>query len=181
MPLKLETSTFRFPLARLGVLWVAFATIASVMLLATTNQLCQQVAPVPFLWVLPLSLYLLSFVICFDNQRWYRRDVFHPALGLATFVALVVLCSPDPSIIVQVVSYLALLFTICMDCHGELVRLKPPERYLTSFYLMVAIGGALGGIFVVASCALAVHRLLGISSRNLGQHSDAYDRADAGS
>jgi hypothetical protein len=132
------------------VLWVAFATIASVMLLATTNELCQQVAPVPFLWVLPLSLYLLSFVICFDNQRWYRRDIFHPALGVTTFAALVVLCSPDPSIIVQVVSYLALLFTVCMVCHGELVRLKPPERYLTSFYLMVAIGGALGGIFVVA-------------------------------
>ena len=51
------------------------------MLLATTNQLCQQVAAVPFLWVLPLAIYLLSFIICFDNQRWYRRSVFHPALG----------------------------------------------------------------------------------------------------
>jgi hypothetical protein len=132
------------------VLWIAVAAIASVMLLATTNQLCQQVAPVPFLWVLPLSLYLLSFVICFDNQRWYRRDIFHPALGVTTFAALVVLCSPQASIIVQVVSYLALLFAICMVCHGELVRLKPPERYLTSFYLTVSIGGALGGIFVVA-------------------------------
>jgi hypothetical protein len=147
---EVEDWRFSIPTRSTRVLWVAFATIASVMLLATTNQLCQQVAPVPFLWVLPLSLYLLSFVICFDNQRWYRRDIFHPALGVTTFAALVVLCSPDPSIIVQVVSYLALLFTVCMVCHGELVRLKPPERYLTSFYLMVAIGGALGGIFVVA-------------------------------
>ena len=147
-----EVEDWRVPIPARSTraLWVAFATIASVMLLATTNQLCQQVAPVPFLWVLPLSLYLLSFIICFDNQRWYRRDIFHPALGITTFAALVVLCSPDPSIIVQVVSYLALLFTVCMVCHGELVRLKPPERYLTSFYLMVAIGGALGGIFVVA-------------------------------
>ena len=147
---EVEDWRFSIPTRSTRVLWVAFATIASVMLLATTNQLCQQVAPVPFLWVLPLSLYLLSFVICFDNQRWYRRDIFHPALGVTTFAALVVLCSPDPSIIAQVVSYLALLFTVCMVCHGELVRLKPPERYLTSFYLMVAIGGALGGIFVVA-------------------------------
>ena len=64
------------------------------MLLATTNQICQQVAVVPFLWVLPLAIYLLSFVLCFDNQRWYRRSVFHPALGAAVFVALVVLYQP---------------------------------------------------------------------------------------
>ena len=151
---KVKDGRVPIPTGSTRMLWVAFATIASVMLLATTNQLCQQIAPVPFLWVLPLSLYLLSFVICFDNQRWYRRDIFHPVLGVTTFAALVVLCSPDASIMVQVVSYLALLFTICMVCHGELVRLKPPERYLTSFYLMVAIGGALGGIFVVAIAPL---------------------------
>jgi hypothetical protein len=119
------------------------------MLLATTNQICQQVAVVPFLWVLPLAMYLLSFIICFDNQRWYRRGVFHPVLGAAVFVALAVLCSPNASIIIQIITYSVLLFAICMVCHGELVRLKPHERYLTSFYLMVAIGGALGGIFVV--------------------------------
>ncbi len=126
------------------------ATVPSVMLLATTNQICQQVAVIPFLWVLPLAIYLFSFVICFDNPRWYRRSIFHPALGVAVFLALVVLCSSDASIVVQIVSYSMLLFAICMVCHGELVRLKPHERYLTSFYLMVAIGGALGGIFVVA-------------------------------
>ena len=131
------------------ILWIALATVASVMLLATTNQVCQQVAAVPFLWVLPLAIYLLSFIICFDNQRWYRRSVFHPALGAAVFLALVVLCSPNASITIQIATYSALLFAICMVCHGELVRLKPHRRYLTSFYLMVAIGGAFGGIFVV--------------------------------
>ncbi|HEY6300440.1 MAG TPA: fused MFS/spermidine synthase [Candidatus Binatus sp.] len=120
------------------------------MLLATTNQVCQQVAVIPFLWVLPLAIYLFSFIICFDNQRWYRRSVFHPALGATVFLALVVLSSPEISIETQIVTYSMLLFTICMVCHGELVKLKPHERYLTSFYLMVAIGGALGGIFVVA-------------------------------
>ena len=131
------------------MLWIALATVPSVMLLATTNQICQQVAVVPFLWVLPLAIYLLSFVLCFDNQRWYRRSVFHPALGAAVFAALVVLTSPDVSITVQIVTYSMLLFAICMVCHGELYRLRPHEQYLTSFYLMVAVGGALGGLFVV--------------------------------
>ena len=115
------------------ILWIALATVASVMLLATTNQVCQQVAAVPFLWVLPLAIYLLSFIICFDNQRWYRRSVFHPALAAAVFLALVVLCSPNASIIVQIVAYSALLFTICMVCHGELVMLKPHQRYSRRF------------------------------------------------
>ncbi len=99
--------------------------------------------------MLPLAIYLLSFVICFDNQRWYCRGVFHPALAATVFMALVVLCSSDCRIATQIVTYSALLFAICMVCHGELVKLKPNERYLTSFYLMVAIGGALGGVFVV--------------------------------
>ena len=135
-------------------LWIALATVPSVMLLATTNQICQQVAVVPFLWVLPLAIYLLSFVICFDNPRWYRRGIFHPILGAAVFMAVAVLFRPNPSITIQIVTYSILLFAICMVCHGELVRLKPHERYLTSFYLMVAIGGALGGVFVVAIAPL---------------------------
>ena len=136
------------------ILWIALATVPSVMLLATTNQICQQVAAIPFLWVLPLAIYLFSFIICFDNQRWYRREIFHAAMGAAVFLALVVLCSPDSGIMIQIATYSALLFTICMVCHGELVKLKPPERYLTSFYLMVAVGGALGGVFVVAIAPL---------------------------
>src|SRR5579863_5780310 len=85
------------------ILWIALATVPSVMLLATTNQLCQQVAVVPFLWVLPLAIYLLSFVICFDNQRWYRRGVFHPMLGAAVFLALAVLVRPNANILIQIV------------------------------------------------------------------------------
>jgi hypothetical protein len=144
-----ENQRIPIPTRTTRVLWIALAAVASVMLLATTNQVCQQVAVVPFLWVLPLAIYLLSFIICFDNQRWYRRGVFHPALGVTVFLALIVLCSSSASIILQIVTYSMLLFTICMVCHGELAALKPHERYLTSFYLMVAVGGAAGGIFVV--------------------------------
>ena len=131
------------------LLWIAFATVPSVMLLAATNQLCQQVAVVPFLWVLPLAIYLLSFIICFDNPLWYRRGIFHPLLGVAVFIAVAVLVRPSASIIIQIVTYSMLLFAVCMVCHGELVRLKPHEHYLTSFYLMIGIGGAIGGVFVV--------------------------------
>jgi hypothetical protein len=128
-------------------LWVALPACASVMLLAATNQICQGVAAVPFLWILPLALYLLSFIICFDSEQWYVRAVFHPALAFAIFVAAIVLCSTSAGIVTQVVSYAALLFAVCMVCHGELVRLKPGQKHLTAFYLMVAVGGALGGLF----------------------------------
>jgi hypothetical protein len=150
----LEDRFVQTPTLSTRVVWITLATIASMMLLATTNQLCQQVAAVPLLWVLPLALYLLSFVICFDNPRWYRRGIFHPALGAAVFIALAVLCSPDAGITIQVVVYSALLFAVCMVCHGELARLQPHESYLTSFYLMVAIGGAAGGVFVAALAPL---------------------------
>jgi len=56
--------------------WLVLAGCSCTMLLATTNMICLQVAPVPLLWVLPLSLYLLSFIICFDHPRWYRREIF---------------------------------------------------------------------------------------------------------
>ena len=117
------------------------------MLLATTNQICQEVAPVPFLWVLPLAIYLLSFIICFDSERWYHRGIFHPALGVAIFLGCIVLCRSTANIFFQVLTYCVLLFAACMVCHGELVKLKPAERHLTSFFLMIAVGGALGGIF----------------------------------
>jgi hypothetical protein len=136
------------------ILWSVLATIASTMLLATTNQLCQQVAAVPLLWVLPLAIYLVSFVICFDNPRWYRRGIFHPALGAAVFIALAVLNSPDAGIAIQIGAYSALLFCVCMVCHGELARLKPHYSHLTSFYLIVAIGGAAGGVLVAVLAPL---------------------------
>ena len=119
------------------------------MFLATTNQICQDVAVVPFLWVLPLSLYLLSFIICFDEPRWYSRAVFHPAFAVAIFLACLVLGGwAMKNIFVQIAAYSFTLFACCMVCHGELARSKPASRYLTSFYLMVALGGAMGGVLV---------------------------------
>jgi tetratricopeptide (TPR) repeat protein len=131
------------------VLWVLLPACASILLLAVTNKLCQDVAVVAFLWVLPLAVYLLSFIICFERQAWYKREVFGPALLLSLLLIGGMLSGVfDFSIPVQIATYLAGLFVICMVCHGELYRLRPHPSRLTAFYLSVAAGGALGGIFV---------------------------------
>lgn len=127
-------------------LWILLAAFASIMLFGTTSQLTQDVAPIPLLWVLPLALYLLSFIICFENERWYARGIFHPAFGVTIVLGCIVLTNPYSGIVRQIVIYSALLFCACMVCNGELVRLRPHSKDLTAFYLMVSVGGAIGGI-----------------------------------
>lgn len=130
-------------------LWVLLPAAGSVMLLATTNKICQDVAVVPFLWIAPLALYLLSFIIAFDNARWYWRPAWFATLGLLSGAVCVVLFkAPHPPLLVQIAAYCALLFVYCMVCHGEVYRLRPHPSGLTGFYLSIALGGALGGIFV---------------------------------
>lgn len=130
-------------------LWVLLSASASVLLLATSNQLTQDIAAFPFLWLLPLSLYLLSFILCFDRASWYRRRFWIPLfilfllLGVYAFIL-----NGKTSIVLQIFAYTGVLFTGCMICHGEMVRIKPHPDYLTAFYLLIATGGALGGIFV---------------------------------
>ena len=130
--------------------WVALPSLGSLMLLATTNHICQDVAVVPFLWVIPLGLYLLSFVICFDHERWYRRG------GWAVVAAVLIFLTAgkshlalidDLSLPQELAMYLAAMFATCMICHGELVRVRPGTRHLTEFYLLMSAGGALGGVF----------------------------------
>jgi len=145
------------PLTFDRLLWLLLPACASVLLLATTNKICQEVAVVPFLWVLPLALYLSSFIICFDNPRWYARLPFILALTAAAGGICWALFTEDPPrmpIKLQLSIYSAGLFICCMVCHGELYRLKPDPRYLTGFYLMIAAGGALGGLFVAVEAPL---------------------------
>ncbi|MEZ6065965.1 MAG: fused MFS/spermidine synthase [Planctomycetaceae bacterium] len=129
--------------------WFGLAMTASVLLLATTNQVCLDVAVVPFLWVVPLGLYLLSFILCFDSDRWYHRAGF----GLAGAVSMVLTTAwlmqdAGVSLVLQVLIAFGALFLACMVCHGELVRIKPGPERLTLFYLVVSAGGAAGGLFV---------------------------------
>jgi hypothetical protein len=129
--------------------WFGLAAAASSMLLAATNQICQEIAVMPFLWVLPLTLYLLSFIIVFNSDSWYSRKVWGILFLVATGVACAALFDTFTlPIWLQIVVFSALLFTLCMVCHGEMVALRPHPRYLTSFYLMMSAGGAFGGAFV---------------------------------
>jgi len=153
--------------------WVLLPALASVMLLATTNHVCQDVAVIPFLWVVPLSLYLITFIICFEHERWYRPLLWALPAMILLFVAagyaavpddvldsqawLKALTKPlgfdDPSDIfeqysVQLFICFGAMFLTCMVCHGELTRIKPAAAHLTEFYLLMSAGGALGGLLV---------------------------------
>jgi len=145
-------------------MWLALPACAAFLLYSGTTELTQDTAPIPFLWILPLALYLLSFIICFDSGRWYRRGIFHPMLAIAIVASFIVVAyegeistaigsvmlSPTRVIlIVEIWSVALLVFAGCMVCHGELVRLKPDHRDLTRFYLMVSAGGAIGGVMSV--------------------------------
>ena len=131
------------------VLWLCLPACASILLLAVTNKMCLDVAVIPFLWVLPLALYLVTFIISFDSPRWYSRFWF----TLLLVVAMVAVChalfeGADMPIVQQVVIYSATMFVGAMICHGELYRQKPHPAHLTSYYLMISAGGAVGGLFV---------------------------------
>jgi hypothetical protein len=105
------------------------------------------VAPVPFLWVPPLAIYLLTFILCFDAPRYYVRPLFLAALPVA-FVALDQAKGVHTGGPMLIAVFCVSLLVICMVRHGELVRRKPPVRHLTLFYLMLSLGGVLGGMLV---------------------------------
>ena len=131
-------------------IWAALAFFPSALLLATSNHLSQNIAAIPFLWVLPLSIYLLSFVLTFDSSRFYHAEIFRWGLALALAGAGYYLVHEDSDHKLKVLlpSFLGGLWVACMYGHGELARRKPAPAYLTSFYLMLALGGALGGFAI---------------------------------
>jgi hypothetical protein len=137
------------PAWRQLLLWLCLSACGSTLLLATTNQLCQDVAVVPYLWVIPLALYLLTYIICFHSDRLYSRAFWWPVLGISVIAAYRVLTLfPRPFFLVQIVVMAGALFAGCMTCHGELARSRPHPRHLTTYYLALSVGGALGGVFV---------------------------------
>lgn len=174
------------PAWRRRVLWLTLSALGSMMLLAVTNHITQNVASVPFLWIAPLSLYLVTFILCFEGRNWYRRSWFLAPLAIAAVamawalhggsldyvfgtmgvVRLALGLHPFGTIIPVIVAaplYCAGLFVCCMFYHGELAHLRPSREHLTTFYLMVSAGGALGGalVAVVAPLLLSAHYELG--------------------
>ncbi len=138
------------PTMRDRLWWLALSACASTLLLAVTNHLTQNVASIPFLWVLPLGLYLLTFILTFDFEGLYNRRVF----AWLVSAALAAMCfgltqwNSKTRLLIVIPVYAAALFIVCLFCHGELVKRKPSARYLTSFYVMLSVGGALGGVLV---------------------------------
>ncbi len=139
------------------VLWLALSATGSVMLLAVTNHLTQNVASIPLLWLAPLTLYLLSFVVAFEGKGLYRAELLWIFIlaWIAGMAWLLVDSDFQFDLNVQLAIYLPGLFLACLFCHGELYRERPPARHLTGFYLTVSAGGAFGGLLVAVVAPLA--------------------------
>lgn len=131
------------------LLWLSLSALGTVVLLSVSTYITQDVASVPLLWIVPLALYLLTFVLCFDSAFWYRRWLFWPlVLVAAPLMAWYLnIAVRDLPITVVIATFCAGLFVICMFCNGELARARPAPEHLTRFYLAMALGGALGGLF----------------------------------
>jgi len=132
------------------VLWLVLSAMGSFMLLGVTNHITHDVASVPFLWILPLTLYLVTFILCFEGRGWYQRHVFlGPLLVIVGAMAWALNSHGGIQDIKEAIPLFSIgLFVCCMFFHGELANLKPAPRHLTTFYLMVSLGGALGGVLV---------------------------------
>ena len=132
------------------LLWGALAAVGSFLLLAVSNHITQNVAAIPLLWVIPLAIYLMTFILCFDGRGWYRRGLFAPMAAAALSVMGWTVADRDLThqLTLQIGVFCVGLFIACMFCHGELARMKPAPRYLTRFYLMISVGGAIGSVLV---------------------------------
>ena len=137
--------------------WLALSATGSVMLLAVTNHLTQNVASVPLLWLVPLTLYLATFIVAFEGKGWYQPRLLWPLVLIALIAMAWLLVDTDYhyNLALQLGVFLPGLFLACLFCHGELYRSRPAPRYLTTFYLVVSAGGALGGVLVAVVAPLA--------------------------
>ena len=138
------------------VLWLVLSAAGSVMLLAVTNHVTQNVASFPLLWLVPLTLYLLTFIVAFEGRNLYRVEYLWPVV-LAWLGGMAWLLADSRfqlDLAIQLAMYLSGLFVACLFCHGELYRSRPAPRHLTAFYLTISAGGALGGLLVAVVAPL---------------------------
>ena len=138
------------PTWRNKLLWAALAACPSILMVADTSFLTTNIAPIPMIWVAPLALYLLSFILSYERRGWYRRTVFLPlfVVGLSALAYLPTMGLNELSIYVSMAINLSAFFVACMVCHGELSHLQPHPSHLTGYYLMLSVGGVVGGFFV---------------------------------
>lgn len=148
----------RRPSAGVQLWWLVLAGTASALLLGVTNHVTENIASVPLLWLLPLTTYLLTFILCFDGQRWYSRETyFGPVLiAIAAMGWLLISKTHQFDLLMQTVVFGGGLFLVCMFCHGELVAAKPHHRFLGRFYAIVSLGGAVGSALVAFGAPLVL-------------------------
>jgi hypothetical protein len=141
-----------------AVMWILLSCCGSGLLLAATNELCQNVAVVPLLWIVPLTCYLLTFILCFAGfyHRWVWMPILLAGIGAIAWLARDVYAASFP---VQLAALVGVLIAGCMVCHGELVRIRPAASRLTSFYLAIAAGGSAGGLAVALGAPVLLDRL----------------------
>lgn len=137
--------------------WICFPALSSLLLLSITNLLTQSVASVPFLWLLPLCLYLLSFILTFSGKRWYLRNLYAYLFLATAFLSLVFTITDIPSLATGILVYSLTLFCACMLCHGEVYGKRPPAGQLDTYYLCLAFGSAISSVFVGVIAPLFFH------------------------
>jgi spermidine synthase len=145
-----QETHFKIPLSYgLRLMWLLLSATGVMLLVSTTNAMTQNIPPIPFLWILPLCLYLITFIISFHSPKWYARWYWFAIFLVSAFAAILMFfIGSQFDILSQTIMYSFILFSACMICHGELVRLKPSHERLTQFYLIMSLGGFLGSVFV---------------------------------
>jgi spermidine synthase len=131
-------------------LWLLAAACGALLLSAVTSHLSQNIAAIPLLWIIPLTIYLLTFVITFNGGKLYLRWLVAGLLPASLGGIGYLIANPDEDVSIKtsVPLFCIMLFLACLFCHGELYRRRPGPRYATQYYLFIAAGGALGSMFV---------------------------------
>lgn len=143
------------PAARQLALWIALAAVPSGLMLSTTTHLTTDIFAMPLLWVIPLGIYLLSFVIAFSDRRGPARAVSALAWLAVLSIGGLAMVSQGAHGLLPVLASVGLLFFVCVALHARLYDLRPPAEGLTGFYLAMSLGGALGGLFTALIAPLA--------------------------
>jgi len=147
-------SVFAAPTRSEKFIWAALSALGSILLLGVTNHLTQNISSIPLLWIVPLAVYLLTFILCFNSRdgasKWYPKSIALPQTALAILAMAWLLADTrlEFMLFLHIIVFTGGLFITCMYCHGELVARKPAPAHLTTFYLMISIGGAVGAFLV---------------------------------
>jgi hypothetical protein len=140
--------------------WLALAFVPSSLLLGVTTYISTDVAAIPLLWIVPLALYLLTFILAFSRLDHWLQPMMVPLLAGAILVLIrLPSLDPQPGWATIIPIHLGAFFVAGMVCHGELARTRPDSRYLTEFYLWIALGGVIGGVFNALIAPLIFDRI----------------------